>query len=643
MIDPMGNRRYKLAFVSNSAEIAKAVKKWSNPNIEKMAIHLSTMEEAVPVAKRLLEEGTEVILGGGGTGSLLIQKIGQPVIKIARTHLDILNALIKAKKYGPSIGLTSFTAPTYGTEVYERLLSVKIHHIVFNTTAELESGISAAIKQGVNCVVGGGICKKIANSRSTVGIVVLPSKEVILQSLQEARAVAASRRKERENTIQLQTILQTIKEGVIAIDDKGTVKIMNSAAADIFSMASKTVVGQPLPSKIKGTGLLNVLKSGESEIDHIRSVGKADIVINSLPIEVDGKICGAVATFKETSRIQAIDRKVREQLYQKGFAAKYTIDQIKSKNLKMKRLLEKAKLYAQTGETVMIHGETGSGKEFLAHGVHNLSPRRNNAFVAINCSALPDSLLESELFGYEEGAFTGAKRGGKIGLFELANGGTIFLDEISDISLNLQLRLLRVLEEREVMRIGGDRYVPIDVRILSSTLKNLGAEVQAGNFRKDLFFRLSVLKLNLIPLRERPEDFHHLVEEILHKHGGSTKKISPTSINQMKQYSWPGNIRELDSFIKIYSILLGKSKSDDRLAADLLEEFRGEHCVNSEPLCWFAYQESLDNLSKTLKQRVAAYEKAVIEGLLKNYNKKKTAEILGIGTNTLWRKLHFDG
>ena len=308
---------------------------------------------------------------------------------------------------------------------------------------------------------------------------------------------------------------------------------------------------------LRGTGLLKVLKTGLPEIDIIRRVGDVDIVINTIPIVINGEILGVVATFKEAARIQNIDRKLKEKLYIKGFVTKYTIDHIKGESLIMKQLINRTRKYATTDATILIQGETGTGKEIFAQSMHNLSDRKEKPFVAINCSALPESLLESELFGYEEGAFTGAKKGGKIGLFEMASGGTIFLDEIADIPLSLQVRLLRVLEEKEVMRIGGDRIVSVDVRIISSTYKDLREEVNLGKFRADLYFRLAVLKLDIPPLRKRPEDIPFIVQEILYKYGRGTKRISDKMVDRMKGYNWPGNIRELDSLIKRYVVLLG--------------------------------------------------------------------------------------
>lgn len=635
------NRKYKFAFISPSAELGEAVKKYSDPKTEDMVVKLATMENAIPVASKFLDEGVEVILGGGGTGSLLAQTLGQPIVKIARTHADIVRALIKAKNYGSYIGLTSFATPTDGIEIFEELLSIKIRQIVFNTTEELINGISGAFDEGVKCIVGGGICKTIITSFGGTGIVDLPSKEVILQALREARAIASVRRREQEDVAQFRTILEMIKEGVIVIDKGGKVKIFNQMAADIFGIELKERLGEPLPNVIDGTGLLNVLKTGLPEIDIIRRVGDVDIVINTIPIVISGEILGVVATFKEAARIQNIDRKLKEKLYIKGFVAKHTIDHVKGESMVMKQLINRTRKYATTDATILIQGETGTGKEIFAQSMHNLSDRKEKPFVAINCSALPESLLESELFGYEEGAFTGAKKGGKIGLFEMANGGTIFLDEIADIPPSLQVRLLRVLEEKEVMRVGGDRIVSVDVRIISSTYKDLREEVNLGKFRADLYFRLAVLKLDIPPLRKRPEDIPFIVQEILYKYGRGTKRISDKMVDRMEGYNWPGNIRELDSLIKRYVVLLGNLESDDHLLYELIEELNDSREIAAKKGSVIHGELQFDTPPKTLKERLEEYEKVIIEETLKEtqFNKRETAKRLGISANTLWRKL----
>lgn len=632
--------KHKFTFISNSSELAEAVKNCSNPETEEITIRLATMEEAIPIAEKALAQKTDIILGGGGTGSLLMESIGQPVIKISRTHLDIITALIKAKQHGTYIGLTSFSTPVDGIDLMEELLSIEIHEIIFNTTEELKRGICKALNNGVKCVVGGGICRKIARLNGGEGIAVIPSADVIRRSLQEARTVAMVHKREREHTEKLQTVLQTIKEGVIIVDDKGQINVFNQMAADILGEGPLDIVGESLSEAFPGTGMLDVLNTGVPEIEKIRRIGKRNVVLNTIPIVIRGKTYGAVATFKEAEAIHNIDRKLREELYLKGFTAKYRIDDIKSKSPAMKPLFIKTKTYAHSDETILIEGETGTGKELFAQSIHNLSTRANGPFVVINCSALTESLLESELFGYEEGAFTGAKKGGRIGLFEQANGGTIYLDEIADISQNLQAKLLRVLEAREVMRIGGDRIVPVDVRVISSTYKDLWKEAKEGRFRTDLFFRLAVFKLKIPPLRERPEDISPIVNKFLYAYSRNTKLFTAKMIRQLQEYHWPGNVRELDSFVKRYIILLGPSSSDNTLFNDLLTEMKVE--VNEQQSITDDASNSVPEVEHlSLKDQLEQVEQALINEMLVkcHFNKKETAKKLGISVNTLWRKL----
>jgi transcriptional regulator, propionate catabolism operon regulatory protein len=633
--------KYRFAFLSNSAEVGEAVKAHTDPEIEDLLVQLASMEEAVPIAKRLLNQGTEVILSGWGTGSLLVRNIGLPIVKIERTYLDILNALIKAKDLGLNIGLTSFGSPIPGVEIFEQLLSIRVRQIVFNSTQDLIDGISAAFHEGVKCVVGGGICREIITTMGGEGVLVLPSKETIQQAFQEARAIAASRRREKQDASEIRAVLETITEGVVLVDNVGRIKVCNKVAAEILKIQPQDYTGRLVPEIMDDLGLRSTLQRGVLETDKIRHIGSLNVVLNAIPIIVDGEIRGVVATFKEASRIQKIERKLRLKLHSKGFVAKYTIDQVKTRSKPVQLVIDRVRQYAATDASVLIEGETGTGKEVFAQSLHNLSGRHNQAFIAINCCALTESLLESELFGYEEGAFTGAKKGGKIGLFELAHRGTIFLDEIADISLSLQVKLLRVIEQKEVMRIGGDQVVPVDIRILSSAHKNLRGEIREGRFRADLYYRLATLTVALPALRDRMEDLPVLVAEYLHKYGKDMKRIPPRIEVGLQDYAWPGNIRELDSLIKRYVVLLGSRDHDETLFMDLLAELKAENsCEN------FFRDRSVELADcpeiSTLKSSLDECENRLIEQALQatHYKKKEAAKRLGISFNTLWRKMN---
>jgi len=632
------NNKYRLAFVSNSGIIANAVKSYASRYDDmEIEIHLATMEEAVDVARKSLASGVEVVLGGGATGTLLRHTLGHPAVTIARTHADLLRACIKAQTISSHIGVTSYRDPADALNLFADLLKIDIVPIVFNSTVELVESIDKAIAQGVSCVVGGGICKEIASTHGIEGIVVIPSSEAIVRALDEARAIVHNQRQDREKAARLRCIINSIHEGVLSVTKDGRIDIINRVAGDMLGIDSATVAGLPLPADLSDFGVAKVLASGQEEIDQVRRIAGNDVIVNTFPVRVNEDVRGAVINFGLVSRIRTLDRKIKEQGQTRGFDVRYGIGDCHGDGPHMTRLKERAKRFAQTDAALLIQGETGTGKEVMAQSIHALSTRHNQPFVAINCAALPESLLESELFGYEEGAFTGAKRGGKDGLFVLAHGGTIFLDEIADISPSLQVRLLRVLEEKEIMRVGGSRIIPVDVRVISSSYKNLNHEIRQGNFRADLYFRLAVLTLTLPPLRKRSEDIPTIIRALLRRNNLNETAITPQDISHLQKYAWPGNIRELDTLIHRYG-LLRNGVDDDKLLKDLLDELAGDevckHVTQGNPA------RQLDDPT-SLKDEMDAYEASIIMQALQKtqYNRCAAARMLGISVNTLWRKM----
>lgn len=635
-------KKFRFAFVSNSKEIGAMVKTFCNSTIEEMELHQSTMEEAVPVARELLEAHVEVVLGGGATGKLLRNSLDQPVVTIARTPLDVLRTLIQAKGFSHDIALTSFDLPMEGVNLFENLLNIRVRQLVFRTTEELVEGIEQLAADGVGCVVGSGICREICQTLSLKAFIIYPSKNVVIRALEEARAIAAAQRRERKDAQQLSAILHTITEGVIGINASGAVTICNATAAEMLNVEANKIIGAPFPEIARGMGMIKVLDTATPEIDQIRRIAGQDMVINTFPVTIEGNIQAVVSSFKLASRIQSIDRKLKEQLYAKGFVARYTFEDLKGSSSGLQRLKLRAAQYANTNASVLIYGETGTGKEILSQAIHNHSQRRRKPFIAVNCSALPESLLESELFGYEEGAFTGAKRGGKPGLFELANEGTIFLDEISDIPTSVQVRLLRVIEAREVMRVGGDRIIPVNVRVISATLRDLATAVREGKFRLDLFFRLAVLQLNLPPIRDRGHDVPLLLSVLLQRHGLQKAEakylLTKEVLYELSLYHWPGNVRELDSLVRRFIALCDNiHEADESLLIDLLRETRS---TGLNVPCLKPQFDAGDFSIGPLKTVVAEFEREVITRALANNDndRHKAAHQLGISVNTLWRK-----
>jgi transcriptional regulator with PAS, ATPase and Fis domain len=334
-----------------------------------------------------------------------------------------------------------------------------------------------------------------------------------------------------------------------------------------------------------------------------------------------------------------VESQIRRSL-SKGLIAKYNLSDLIYKSDGMKKMIERVKQFASTSSTITIVGETGTGKEILAQSIHNLSQRAKQAFVSINCAALSEQLLESELFGYEEGAFTGSRKGGKPGLFETAHKGTIFLDEIGATSHNVQRHLLRVLQEREVMRIGADRIIPVNVRVIAASNQELVEEVNKGNFREDLFFRLNVLNINIPPLRNRLEDLPYLVEKFLKilsiEHKKDPFQIPKRCITKLQEYSWPGNIRQLKNFVERLFLIC-----DTECNMNVFDELLMES-IEYRPKKFSAnIQSQTDSLKDQLKANTAQNEYETIKRALEvsNFSKTKAAKLLGISRTTLWKKL----
>jgi transcriptional regulator with PAS, ATPase and Fis domain len=358
-------------------------------------------------------------------------------------------------------------------------------------------------------------------------------------------------------------IINTVSEAIISVDEKGDILLINNWAETLLGIDKSQYFGRKIQELIHNIDLTDVLENGnqlENEIIKIRGV---DYVMNSTSVEDrEEHLTGVVFSFKKVGEVQKIESKIRRELKDRNYIAKYEFEDIIGNSDKIRYLNQLAKKFSKTDFTVLIEGESGTGKELIAQAIHNSSRRSMGPFVAINLAALPENLVESELFGYEEGAFTGAKKTGKHGLFEDAHNGTIFLDEIGDASLEVQKKLLRVLEEREVRRVGGSSIIPINVRVIAATNKDLYALVKEEKFRSDLYYRLCAISLSTPALRERGED---IIDLVLHFskiffRGRKEVELSEEVKSYFLSYAWPGNIRELENVVNYLCTMLSKDE-----------------------------------------------------------------------------------
>ncbi len=588
--------------------------------------------------KRIIDQGYDVVLLYSAFGLLILNEIGHSIIIIQKTDIDIIKALADAKRMSNHIALNVHTSENVDTKFLEKLLDIKIHRIDYSTYADVRKGLKDAVEAGITTFVGGGVTAPICKEYGCNCCLVVPSAYSIRLALEQAKSMAKAKREELARRKQLMAILKCFEEGVICADKERNLIFCNATARELLKIDSgkqlKLAVAQHYPALM----IEDVIGDGKARTENIVTIGREQLIVTTLPISIHSSLQGAVAFIRDVTSLQNISGRIREKQCNQSFATHYQIDDIKGNDPAVLRMKSMMHLYAPKNTSVFIHGESGSGKELVAQSLHNAGPRRGKPFVGINCAALPESLLESELFGYEEGAFTGARRGGKAGVFELAHQGTLFLDEVGDMGAGAQLRLLRVLETRELVRVGGTRTIPVDIRVISASHKPLMDLVHSGTFRQDLFYRLAVLRIQIPPLRNRVRDISLLMEELLNSYGKSMAHLTPTMLRVMEGYRWPGNIRELKAFAESYLVLLDGKDTDEKLFLELFNEWTsGDLDRTDRPL---DIRLGVDETSSLKEQLADARRHICLESVRQcARNKRLAAKRLGISYNTLWRIL----
>jgi transcriptional regulator with PAS, ATPase and Fis domain len=352
---------------------------------------------------------------------------------------------------------------------------------------------------------------------------------------------------------QLEAIVDRIEDAVLTIDEEDYIRNTNHKALDILHLQGRHILNQKAANCIP-IQFYQIICQMSFDKEEVINWENQTFFFRKTHIQIEGNHFGYLVLFRRASEINTLEHEYRRKLLTKGLVAKYTFNHLTWASGSFNKIVDIAKKIARSNSTILLLGETGTGKELLAQAIHNESPRHYEPFVGVNFAAISETLLESELFGYEEGAFTGARRGGHIGLFEQAHKGTIFLDEIGDASGVIQNRLLRVLQEREIMKVGGNRIIPIDIRVIAATNRNLEEMVREGLFRADLYYRLNVLPILIPPLRDRKEDIlllaAHSIKKICHELKRQIFTLSRDTKQQMLDYHWPGNIRELENVIE---------------------------------------------------------------------------------------------
>lgn len=492
-------------------------------------------DEAIEAAKRLSPDTCDVVLSRGVTVDVVKQNSSIPVVPIDFSAWDLLQALQPYAGHVRNVAFFRYSTPLPGLSSVEKALGMRIKEHLYGSKNEMHLRLIQLDPADVELFVARGtlVCQW-ATAAGFPTLEIIDGEISAKRTLLEAVNVARARRSERQRTARFGAILDAIDEGIVVYDAQGKVNLITPSAESLLNCAKKEAIGEHIRTVMPGVFSPDTLAGDKVEHGRVHDIRGTTLVINRVPILFQGQNVGTVCSISDARRIYKAEAKLRNKLKSKGFTTRYSFGDIRTRSPHVRHLKELGVLYASTDANLLICGESGTGKELFAQSIHAASLRKDKPFVAVNCAAIPEGLLESELFGYEEGAFTGARRQGKAGMFELAHTGTLFLDEIGDLPLTLQGRLLRVLQERELVRVGGTHVIPLDVRVLCATHQDLRQLVAEERFRADLFYRLNVLSLRLPPLRERLEDIVDLAVSHLRENTSTSlrrKACSSPSLN----------------------------------------------------------------------------------------------------------------
>ena len=615
------------------AEKAEMLIKQENYQNIDVVVAASGRQETVKCAQTLAAAGAEIIITRKGTRRIVEEVTNLKVVSLNNSLSDYLWMLKERGLHTPGL-IAFFSYDPMSSDILQmcEMLEAQTKNYIFKSFADCRGCVERALKDGAVFSVGGAWTDPWAKRLGLPHVIVENSVETILNALESATQLRRVQVEEAEKQCLFKTqsemyqaVLDFTHDAILAIDENGRIQVLNPPAERIMGCRAADSVGQPVEAVLPNTLLPDVLESGEKQLDQIMQIHQTLCNTNRIPILVDGQRRGVVATFQDVKQLQNSEQKIRLKLHEKGLVAKYAFNDILGDSPAIRSTIQSARSYAASRASVLILGETGTGKELFAQSIHNASDRRDGPFVAINCAAVSNSLLESELFGYEAGSFTGASRGGREGVFELAHGGTLFLDEIGEIPRETQVELLRVLQEKEIRRVGGSRVIPVDVRIIAATNKDLLQETVEGRFREDLYYRLDVLDLKLPPLRERGDDVKILGLHLFRQLPGGKDPIMQSQflylLEQAGPYQWYGNIRELQNFVERANILMRNAGASSVTVSDILRR-RAEPAP--EPC-----------------QETESRDRRAIEAALHNHpgSMADAARSLGCSRQTLWRKM----
>ncbi|VFR33629.1 propionate catabolism operon regulatory protein [plant metagenome] len=593
------------------------------------------------VRERIRQGSTDAFLSAGANAAVLRQTVDAPVATIKLGGFDILLALMKARHCSDRVGVITFGRTIPELDAVKEMLRIEVAQYAYRTPQEARQCFQLLRREGFNVVVGSSIVVELAEQHGIQGMLAY-SLSAVRQGIEDAIELARVARLEAGRYEQLNGVLHNLQEAVLAVDRDNRAIAVNPPMARLLGRSRQRLLGQRMDDLAPELSLEATLESGQEDRAAVLRYAQRDWIANRTPIREHGDTVGAAITLYDARSIQEADATLRTQQRSRQPTARYRFENLVGASPAFQRACATARRFARTDLTVLISGESGAGKELFAQAIHNESARAGRPFVAVNCASLPESLLESELFGYEDGAFTGSRRGGKRGLFEAAHTGTLFLDEIGDMPVSLQTRLLRVLQEREVVRLGGTVPIPVDVRIVAATHQPLAELMRERRFRQDLYYRINTLHLPLPALRERREDIAPLaltlVQRCLHRLGSERdagRALAPL-LGRLAAYDWPGNVRELENLSERIAVFLiqfdGQAEVDyTGLRHDCPELYAEHGSALSAPLRGINPGETANHAEPPPRAR--------LHDMLRETggNRQETARRLGISRATLWR------
>lgn len=626
----------KIAFIAPDKQLFLQAKKIIHAlGMESITtLYLARLKKSVLLAKKLQGEDFDVIICRGGTAQAIINSnIPIPVVEITVTGQDLAQLFHEAKvitKFPhPKVSMIAFSNMTQDVDALSKILGINLTVYRLNSLEAIAEKVEEVSKSDTDVIAGGIKTITLASKKGIKTLLIRSGDTAIRNAFTEAKKMILARKIEKEQAQKFKALAEYSLEGIVSVNSSRIIEIFNPAAERLLHRSAKDSIGKQIDLILNFLDIEPCLLEGKEYIGQTIQLGNSWITYNIAPVIVDNTVTGAIATFQDITHIQEVEAKIRNQVLTRNFHAKYHLNDIVGISEQIEETKRIAREISQVDATILISGPSGTGKELFAQSIHNESPRKRGPFVAVNCAALPSNLLESELFGYVEGAFTGANKKGKPGLFEMAHKGSIFLDEISEMDLQGQSRLLRILQERQVMRLGDNKYIPIDTRVIVATNKNLEKAVLEGHFRQDLFYRLKVLTLNLPPLNERIGDVKCLTDYFLNlfnKNHNKRLKIDFKAYNYLSEYDWPGNVRELMHFMERLVIVSNEST----ITVDTIRRYWEGREYNPRP--------TISDLSPS---PIFPSEKAKLISALDqcNYNITKAAHLLNIDRGTLYNRL----